>query len=80
MCNTQTYYSGTKCLSLTHTCHTTHKGKMILPMGACPHRYYRRVRFVRGVNFGVLLCGASITFIESIKSIESLDSTESIES
>ena len=41
MCNTQTYYSGTKCLSLTHTCHTTHKGKMILPMGACPHRYYR---------------------------------------
>ena len=41
MCNTQTYYSGTKRLSLTHTCHTTHKGKMILPMGACPHRYYR---------------------------------------
>ena len=26
MCNTQTYYSRTKCLRLTHTCHTTHKG------------------------------------------------------
>ena len=36
MCNTQTYYSGTKCLSLTHTCHTTHKGGPIVPMGAAP--------------------------------------------
>ena len=51
ICDTQTYYSGIsvsepKASTHTHTraanIHTTHKGKMILPMGACPHRYYRR--------------------------------------
>ena len=36
MCNTQTYYSSTKCLSLTHTCHTSHKGGPIVPMGVAP--------------------------------------------
>ena len=69
----------------THTraanIHTTHKGKMILPMGAAPQAPPPSVLsarlFVCGVNAGGLLCGTSIESIESIKSKESKESVES---
>ena len=68
----------------THTraanIHTTHKGKMILPMGAAPKAppppVPSRVPFVCGVDVGGLLCGTSIESIESIKSIESREPVE----
>ena len=69
--------------NLTHTCHTTHKGKMITLLsmggafGAAPIGTVV-FPFVCGANVGGLLCGTSIESIESIKSIESIESVESV--
>ena len=87
MCNTQTYYSGTKCPRLTHTCHTKDRQhsrhtqrENDTTNGGLPPLVLSARLFVCGVNAGGLLCGTSIEPIESIKTLESIESVESSDS
>ena len=67
MCNTQTYYSSTKCPRLTHTCHTKDRQhshhtqrENDTTNGGLPPSVLSARLFVCGVNAGGLLCGTCV--------------------